>query len=150
MGNQDKDSLFFGRKCNAKSFGSQKRKRLPLRNTTQWDQVYSEVCRVLAPDQATRNSNTGRILTLKTQTRLNSSSIKPENSYYLSENPNTLAKVNHVTSSNLTIWNSMKLELNKKWARSGTSRYFTNAINEIMMQSASCRFQILDKYYSHT
>ena len=39
----------------------------------------------------------------------------------------TRAKFELHMCSNSTVWNSMKLELDKKWARSGTSRYTTSA-----------------------
>ena len=117
------------------------------------------------PDRATGNSNTWRVLTLRTQTLLNWSSNKPEElvlikpklEYSTSFNPQnsnsaklglkkiwrtritgsktqyTRAKLEPDTCSNSTVWDSMKLELYKNWAWSGTSTYVN-----IQLQSFFC------------
>ena len=77
------------------------------------------------PDRATGNSNTRRVLTLRTQTLLNWSSNKPEE-LVLIEPKLEILKQNlsliHVWTLRFeTQWNSMKLDLDKKWARLGTT-----------------------------
>ena len=80
---------------------------------------------------ATQNSKTRRALTLKTQTRLNSSSKKIwKTRITRAKTRNTWANVELDTCLNSKVWNSMKLELDIKWARTSISKlqceYFSN------------------------
>ena len=43
---------------------------------------------------------------------------------------NTQVKFKLNTCSNMTVWNLMKLELDKKWARSGTSKNYFGKVND--------------------
>ena len=86
--------------------------------------VLTYIC-TLVPDGATRKSNNRRVLTLKTRTWLNSSSKKAwKTRVTWVKTWNTRAKFKLDSCSNSTAWNSMKLELDKKWAWSGTSIYY--------------------------
>ena len=77
------------------------------------------------PDRATGNSNTRRVLTLRTQTLLNWSSNKPEELVLIEPKLEILKQhlsLIHVWTLRFeTQWNSMKLDLDKKWARLGTT-----------------------------
>ena len=65
---------------------------------------FCEVDSLLVLERATRNSITQRVLTLKTQTRLNSSSKKPEKTCITqAKTQNTRAKVEHDICWNLTV-----------------------------------------------
>ena len=80
-------------------------------------------------ERNTRNSKIQRALTLKTQTRLNSSSKNLKNSYYSSQNSKYSSKSRAWYMLEL---DSLKLELDIKWACSSTSKnLFHNARHDL-------------------